>query len=110
MHVYVSVILFSTDLPVDFSDKDISIISEALKLFLEELPDPLIPFSLHNKFIEAESEHSAIMCNLNILCHKMQAHNQTFLEGGSKPGMVTQMNSKWGSLATCEKHFYHATL
>lgn len=52
----------STDCPVDFADeewKDISIISEALKLFLKELPDPLIPFSLHNKFIEAESEHSA---------------------------------------------------
>ena len=27
-----------------------------------------------------------------------QAHNQTFLEGGSEPGMVTQMNSKWGHL------------
>ena len=49
-----------TDLPVNFADQeweDINIISGALKLFLRELPDPLIPFSLYNKFIEAGSEH-----------------------------------------------------
>ena len=48
-----------TDLPVDFADQeweDINIITGALKLFLRELPDPLIPFSLYNKFIEAGSE------------------------------------------------------
>ena len=28
----------------------------------------------------------------------VQAHNQTLLEEGSKPGMVTQMNSKLGSI------------
>ena len=36
----------------------------------------------------------------------LQARNQTLLKGGSKPGMVTQMNSKWGALF-CEKHFQH---
>ena len=49
-----------TDIHVDFDDQeleDINIISGALKLFLRELPDPLIPFSLYNKFIEAGSEH-----------------------------------------------------
>lgn len=48
-----------TDLPVDFNDReweDINIISGALKLFLRELPDPLIPFGLYNKFIDAGSE------------------------------------------------------
>ena len=28
----------------------------------------------------------------------VQAHNQTLLEEGSKPGMVTQINSKLGSI------------
>ena len=49
---------------MNFADqewKDINIISEALKLFLKELPDPLIPFNLYNKFIEAGSEHLVIM-------------------------------------------------
>ena len=52
--------LVITDLVVDFTDhewEDINIISGALKLFLRELPDPLIPFSLYNKFIEAGSKH-----------------------------------------------------
>ena len=31
------------------------------------------------------------------LSTREQAHNQTLLEG-SKPGMVTQMNLKWGPL------------
>ena len=58
------VYLVITDLPVDFTDQeweDINIISGALKLFLRELPDPLIPFSLYNKFIEAGSEYLFIL-------------------------------------------------
>ena len=34
------------------------------------------------------------MCSYNYL----QACNQTLLERGSKPDMVTQINSKWGPL------------
>ena len=41
---------------VDFGNQDIEVISEVLKMFLKELPNPLIPFSLYNKFIEAGSE------------------------------------------------------
>ena len=55
--------LVCVDLPVDFGDEeweDINIITGALKLFLRELPDPLIPFSLYNKFIEAGSEYSCV--------------------------------------------------
>ena len=55
-------VFIDTDLPVDFTNQDINIISEALKCFLRQLPDPLIPFSLYNKFIEAGSEHLHIMC------------------------------------------------
>ena len=43
-------------IPVDFGDQDVNIISGVLKMFLRELPDPLIPFSLYDKFIEAGSE------------------------------------------------------
>ena len=57
IHVFID-----TDLPVDFTNQDINIISEALKCFLRQLPDPLIPFSLYNKFIEAGSEYLHIMC------------------------------------------------
>jgi len=53
-----------TDLPVNFSDEeweDINIVSGALKLFLRELPDPLIPYSLYNKFIDAGSESYVLL-------------------------------------------------
>ena len=49
-----------TDL-VNFSDpewEDINVVAGALKLFLEKLPDPLIPYSLYNKFIEAGSKYT----------------------------------------------------
>ena len=58
--IYLPLFYPCADLPVDFTDQeweDINIISGALKLFLRELPDPLIPLSLYNKFIEAGSEH-----------------------------------------------------
>lgn len=61
--IFMHLCLVCADLPVDFGDQeweDINIISGALKLFLRELPDPLIPFSLYNKFIEAGSEYSNI--------------------------------------------------
>ena len=61
--MYIHVPYCCTDLPVDFTDQeweDISIIPGALKLFLRELPDPLIPFNLYNKFIEAGSEYCAV--------------------------------------------------
>ena len=54
-----------TDL-VNFSDpewEDINVVAGALKLFLEKLPDPLIPYSLYNKFIEAGSKN-AFRCYL----------------------------------------------
>ena len=38
------------------------------------------------------------MCMCACLRVCVQVCNQTFLEGGSKPGMVTQMISKWGPL------------
>jgi len=60
LYYYNFIDCFIADLHVDFADQeweDINIISGALKLFLRELPDPLIPFSLYNKFIEAGSEY-----------------------------------------------------
>lgn len=35
---------------------DINVVTGALKLFLRELPDPVIPCSLYQKFIDAASE------------------------------------------------------
>ena len=59
-----------TDLPVNFSDEeweDINIVSGALKLFLRELPDPLIPYNLYNKFIDAGSECHILCVLLELL-------------------------------------------
>ena len=42
---------------VDFADQDITVIAGALKLFLKELPNPLIPCSVFLKLTPAESEH-----------------------------------------------------
>ena len=36
--------------------EDINVITGALKLFFRELPDPVIPSSLYQKFIDAASE------------------------------------------------------
>ena len=41
------------------------------------------------------------VCTLDIT----QAYNQTFLEGASKPGMITEM--QWGTL-NCDKHSHQA--
>ena len=76
--------LVCTDLPVDFGDQeweDINIISGALKLFLRELPDPLIPFSLYNKFIEAGSEYP----NVNGEHISLSAHHTMRIQGLTEP-------------------------
>ena len=44
------------ELPVKFADQDIKVVAGALKLFLKELPNPLISYSVYFKFTKAESE------------------------------------------------------
>ena len=59
LHTVISKCMY-TDL-VNFSDpewEDINVVAGALKLFLEKLPDPLIPYSLYNKFIKAGSKNT----------------------------------------------------
>ena len=49
----------STEEAIDLSAaqwEDINVVTGALKLFLRELPDPVIPNSLYQKFIDASSE------------------------------------------------------
>lgn len=54
--------LFScTDIPVNLKDKeweDIHVITGALKMFLRELPEPVIPFQFFDKFIASCSKCS----------------------------------------------------
>lgn len=45
---------------------DINTIASALKLWLRELPEPLLTFSLYNGFIEASSTSSQMMCAIDI--------------------------------------------
>lgn len=58
IHLYVSSHRHAEE-SVDLSDPqwdDINVVTGALKLFLRELPDPVIPCSLYQKFIDAASE------------------------------------------------------
>ena len=53
MHTYNHI---HAGIQVVFGDQDVNIISGVLKVFLRELPDPLIPVSLYDKIIKAGSE------------------------------------------------------
>ena len=51
--------LLFIDQPIDFEDDqwaDINIVSGCLKLYLRELPDPLIPFRMFRGCIDAASK------------------------------------------------------
>jgi len=50
------------DEPVNLSDpqwEDIHLVTGALKMFLRELPEPIVPFNFFDKFIAACSECAA---------------------------------------------------
>lgn len=44
---------------VDLSEYDIPVIAGALKKFLHEMPDPIIPVQWYDRFIEASSKYFA---------------------------------------------------
>lgn len=47
---------------------DINIIAGALKLYLRDLPIPVITFDLYSKFIQAASKSLSLGISLQLLC------------------------------------------
>lgn len=54
-------LVFISDQTIDFYAMDVAVnaAAGALKAFFADLPDPLIPYSLHPELVEAASEYQA---------------------------------------------------
>lgn len=53
--------------PVDFSEMSIHSVAGLLKLFLRELPEPLLPFGLYSEFIDVLGVPRLLLQMLNFL-------------------------------------------
>lgn len=53
------VMFFCVDHSIDFGEMDLAVnaVAGALKAFFADLPDPLIPYSLHPELVEAASKN-----------------------------------------------------
>jgi hypothetical protein len=69
---------------------DINIVTGCLKLYLRELPDPLIPFRLYKPFIDSASE-----CIFTVVCVVKQ-----FYALKISSGLRDKNNSKWSPAGT----------
>lgn len=59
---------FNTDFQsIDFSKVSLQSIGEVLKMYLGELPDPVIPVEAYDEFIETSSKYMVVMINLLML-------------------------------------------
>lgn len=65
VHASMTKLIYYTDEVINLEDDqwaDINIVSGCLKLYLRELPDPLIPFRMFRGFIEAASKLRHCCC------------------------------------------------
>ena len=60
MNIKFSADFDSVNLDADEWSSDINNVTSVLKLWLRELPDPLLTFNLHQGFIEAASMYAMI--------------------------------------------------